>query len=642
MKKIVSFLLSIAILAGSCMPGSIVWAEESSEEPFATKQVSEPEVYANTTEQITDASVNQVEVDPSAGVKLICNFTLTSAATCSVQVWSTTSFVGYAANNQSFSAGSNSVTWSVPQNLADGKYSFRIVSLQNGKEVDRWVDFTVKNTPFSISAGSASASTIDPAKDSKLSCTFTLSKAATCSVQVWSTTSFVGYVANNQSFSAGSNSVTWSVPQNLADGKYSFRIVSLQNGKEVDRWVDFTVKSSTLSISNTSTSVSSVNASTAGNKISLSFKISQAANCSVEMWSSSKFLGYAVQNQNYAAGSYNVSWTVPQYLAQGKYSFRIVATKDGKTIDKWVDFQVTGSYSPYLQGTYFTLAQSETRQLYTVVKTTSSIWSEAVSWSSSNNAVASVSGGMVTAKAVGTANITAVDKYGNAATCRIDVVSAGKHRMVDLSYANSNINFAQLKASGVDYVMLRACYSYPGSTESDSKYIDSNFDKYINEATAAGLKVGVYHFSYALNAEEADKEADFLIRILDKYKDKITLPVAYDLEYNSYWTNNGLHPSAMGNAKFKETMTEFARRYLAKIRAAGYKPMIYASSSFYNSFIDAGAVGAHDKWIAHYDVLAPSVSGADMWQYSSEGTPAGAPYTVDSGRVDMNIVYKDY
>ncbi|WP_105205539.1 bacterial Ig-like domain-containing protein [Neobittarella massiliensis] len=192
--------------------------------------------------QITSGSASSSTVDPANGGSLTCKFTINRAATCAVQVWSTTGFVGYASGNRSFPAGSSTVSWAVPRDLKDGKYSFRVVSVQNGREVDRWIDFTAKSTPFSITGGSTSTSTVDPSQGGSLTCKFTINRAATCAVQVWSTTGFVGYASGNRSFPAGSSTVSWTVPRDLKDGKYSFRVVSVQDGREVDRWIDFTAK----------------------------------------------------------------------------------------------------------------------------------------------------------------------------------------------------------------------------------------------------------------------------------------------------------------------------------------------------------------------------------------------------------------
>ena len=68
---------------------------------------------------------------------------------------------------------------------------------------------------------------------------------------------------------------------------------------------------------------------------------------------------------------------------------------------------------------------------------------------------------------------------------------------IDVSRWQGEIDFAAVKASGVDFVIIRIGYS---------SAIDINFEKNYAAARAAGLDIGAYFYSYAENTEEAVKE----------------------------------------------------------------------------------------------------------------------------------------
>ena len=580
---------------------------------------------------ITAGSVSATTIDPSKGGKLTCNFTLNQAATCAVQVWSSTGLVGYASGNRSFSAGNNSVAWNIPQNLANGKYSFRIVAIENGREVaDRWVDFTAKIESLAVTGGSLSTTTVDPSKGGSVSCNFTLNKAATCSVQVWNATGLVGYVVTNGNFKAGSNSVSWSVPQNLVDGKYSFRVVAMENGKEsADRWMDFTAKNSSLIISNGSVSANPVNP---GEKIYCTFTLNKLAVCSVQIWSSTGLVDYATIDTSYNAGENTVSWIVASTLSDGKYSFRVVSMQNGKEVGQWIDFEVKNSSSSISIDSYVsTLAVGETRTFNAYITPAGAMTVKR--WYTNNNSVLKLEPSgtklKITALSSGTATIFVESSTGLTTSCLIHVTS-GSERGIDISKHQGTINkdmLTEAKNSGLSFVFIRASYGWMDDLNDPNDLYeqkDVNFNKNYETAKAVGLKVGAYHFSYATTAKEATAEVQTFLKAIDGRP--MDMPVVYDIELNDVWDKAGFVPT-------KAVISQNAKIFCDAVRAKGYTPMIYASSSFYNSYIDPNIVGEHQVWVAHYDTSKPSINvNYTYWQYSSEGQVPGL-----NGNIDMNI-----
>lgn len=193
---------------------------------------------------------------------------------------------------------------------------------------------------------------------------------------------------------------------------------------------------------------------------------------------------------------------------------------------------------------------------------------------------------------------------------------------IDISKHNGNIDWNAVKNSGVQYVILRC--GYRGSA-SGVLVEDQKFKSNIQDATAAGLKVGIYFFSQAVNEVEAVEEASMTLSLIKKYR--ITYPVYIDVE------------SANGRADgiSKEARTSVINAFCQTIRNSGYTPGLYANKNWLTEKINTGALGGCKIWLAQY-VAAPTYGGRyEMWQYSSRGSIAGI-----KGNVDLNVSYMGY
>ena len=195
-----------------------------------------------------------------------------------------------------------------------------------------------------------------------------------------------------------------------------------------------------------------------------------------------------------------------------------------------------------------------------------------------------------------------------------------KNKGMDISAWQGNIsvaNFKKAKDSGIQFVILRV--GYTGSS-SKKPTIDSVFENNYKNAIAAGLPVGVYFYSLATTTSLAKKEADFIISKL-KGK-KITYPVYIDMEDNA----------TQGKAS-KSTLASVCNTFCNTIAAAGYKPGVYASLSWFNNKI-GNITAPHSKWVAQYYKECQYKGVYDMWQYTSSGSVNGL-----SGKIDLNYWY---
>ena len=198
---------------------------------------------------------------------------------------------------------------------------------------------------------------------------------------------------------------------------------------------------------------------------------------------------------------------------------------------------------------------------------------------------------------------------------------------VDISGQTGSVNFAGLKAAGVDYVMIRLGgrgYSTGQIT------LDESFKENIEGAIAAGLDVGIYFYSQAISQDEAVQEANFVIQNLEPYRASVKYPVAFDMEFaaNDESRIDGLS---------REDRTTIATSFLESIKAAGYIPMFYGDKEWLIKEIDLAKLQAYDVWLTQDMDIPDYPYQYAMWQYSTMGTVNGI-----KGDANLNICFKGY
>lgn len=198
---------------------------------------------------------------------------------------------------------------------------------------------------------------------------------------------------------------------------------------------------------------------------------------------------------------------------------------------------------------------------------------------------------------------------------------------IDVSSHQKDIDWAKVKAAGIDFAIIRVGFRGYGTGEI---LIDEYFTKNIEGALAAGVKVGVYFFSQAINEAEAIEEAEVVIEQLKKYKSQITYPVVYDAE-------DIPNDTARTDNLLGEQITSNCIAFCEKIKDAGYTPMIYANKRWFLTRLDLTRLTDYDFWHASYIDAPDTPYLYTMWQYSESGKVAGI-----SGSVDLNISFVDY
>lgn len=192
---------------------------------------------------------------------------------------------------------------------------------------------------------------------------------------------------------------------------------------------------------------------------------------------------------------------------------------------------------------------------------------------------------------------------------------------IDVSHHQGEIDWEQVRQSGVEFVMIRV--GYRGYGQSGKLVEDTNFRDNIQGALDAGLDVGVYFFSQALNREEAAEEAAFLLERIGDYE--ITMPVVYDWEYVS-------DEARTANVDAR-TLTDCSNYFCQIVAEAGYQPMVYFNRHQAANLLHLEELTEYPFWLAAYTDRMTFPYRVEMWQYTDSARVPGI-----DGPVDMDIL----
>lgn len=188
---------------------------------------------------------------------------------------------------------------------------------------------------------------------------------------------------------------------------------------------------------------------------------------------------------------------------------------------------------------------------------------------------------------------------------------------IDVSKWQGDINFAKVKAAGYDFVIIRAGFG---------RYIsqkDSYFEQNYARAKAAGLNVGAYWYSYAVNVAQAQEEARICLEVLSGKQ--FEMPIYFDLEEQSQFSRG------------RSVCSDMVKAFCNALEKAGYFAGLYISRSYLQNYIIDEVAKRYTLWVAEYGPRLNYSGDVGMWQYSSSGKVNGV-----IGNVDMDECYIDY
>lgn len=189
---------------------------------------------------------------------------------------------------------------------------------------------------------------------------------------------------------------------------------------------------------------------------------------------------------------------------------------------------------------------------------------------------------------------------------------------IDVSQWQGYVDWSKVKASGIDYAIIRSGYGKCSWQE------DPYFDVNMKGAQEAGLDCGTYWYSYALTVDEAVEEAEACYEVIKDYD--FTYPVYFDIEDPSQ--------SHLSTAQISAIIEAFC----TTLQSKGYYVGIYSYANLLSTKVFSSVLEKYDVWVAHYGVESPDYAGQyGAWQYTSTGYVDGI-----YGNVDMNYSYLNY
>lgn len=192
---------------------------------------------------------------------------------------------------------------------------------------------------------------------------------------------------------------------------------------------------------------------------------------------------------------------------------------------------------------------------------------------------------------------------------------------IDVSKWNKEIDWEKVKDAGVEFVIIRC--GYRGSS-TGSLIVDPYFEENIRGAGEAGIDVGIYFFTQAVNEVEAVEEASMVLSLIENFY--ITYPVFIDTE--------GAGGDGRADNLNVEKRTAVCRAFCDTIENGGFDAGVYASKNWYNNRLNVEELKDYKIWMAEYRAIPTYEGYYDMWQYTSRGQVLGI-----EGNVDLNISY---
>jgi GH25 family lysozyme M1 (1,4-beta-N-acetylmuramidase) len=194
---------------------------------------------------------------------------------------------------------------------------------------------------------------------------------------------------------------------------------------------------------------------------------------------------------------------------------------------------------------------------------------------------------------------------------------ANAYNCIDVSEHNKDIDWNAARQDDVEYAFIRCGFGKDFESQ-DDKYFHINMEA----ALEAGVKVGVYFYSYAQSEEAAASEAAHCLRLIEPYRKKLSLPVFYDVEEESIASH------------IEDTIPVFTRI----LNDAGYNVGVYCTTWWFDNYFKD--IDCDYFWLASWgnDDGEPHTKPewCDVWQYTSRGRVNGI-----SGYTDCNILYND-
>ena len=215
--------------------------------------------------------------------------------------------------------------------------------------------------------------------------------------------------------------------------------------------------------------------------------------------------------------------------------------------------------------------------------------------------------------------------------CHLFLLLSAKeeYKIIDVSYHQGNINWTRVKEAGIEGAIIRS-----GISTNKKKNDDEYFLKNVKGCIDNDIPFGISLYSYDEKIEQVECEARHVIRLAEPYKNGLSLPIFYELEYENKELNVSLRKYAVENGK----------KFIEILENNGYKVGIYSSQEWINNYIK-DKFNDYPLWISSYGIndgnknikpIIPNDGKIDIWQYTDKGVVDGI-----NGYVKINACYRD-
>lgn len=201
---------------------------------------------------------------------------------------------------------------------------------------------------------------------------------------------------------------------------------------------------------------------------------------------------------------------------------------------------------------------------------------------------------------------------------RVTCLSAQTVPGIDVSYYQGQIDWQQVKTTGIAFAFVRVGYR---SAEDGSLKADEMAQINLRQAKEAGLQVGAYFFSQALTPEEARQEAAFALEQVADHE--LDLPIAYDWEFVDGQTRT--------QGMTGEVLMDCVDAFCSEVEDAGYESLVYFNRDLSQRMLEVDRLDRR-IWFAMYHTYPDLAQRPDYWQYTDQGHVPGI-----SGKVDLNL-----
>lgn len=159
---------------------------------------------------------------------------------------------------------------------------------------------------------------------------------------------------------------------------------------------------------------------------------------------------------------------------------------------------------------------------------------------------------------------------------------------IDVSIFQGEVDWLSVRNAGIEFALIKCSQGGFTNSSAISPFTDRYFKRNIVGASDAGLLCGAYHLLMGVTVEDVAAEARYVVELLAPYKERITLPVAVDIEDARYRRNT------------RELNSTLALEFMRIVGEAGYQTMLYTNRDFLQNHYDDEMLGDIPIWFALY------------------------------------------